>query len=106
MSEAEMMSSLDWTGLAFNGLWVLGASVILAAFSFSCYEAFLRRERLRARLAAPGFQVWFLAGMALVSLGAALAIARWWERILWGLLCAGSAWQLWVSWRALKAEDD
>jgi hypothetical protein len=100
-----MMSSLDWAGLVFNGLWVLGASVILAAFSFSCYEAFLNRERLRARLAAHSFQLWFLAGLALVSLGATLAIARWWERVLWGLLCAGSAWQLRVSWRASKTAD-
>ena len=30
---------IDWAGLTFNGLWVLGAAVILAALSFSHYEA-------------------------------------------------------------------
>jgi multisubunit Na+/H+ antiporter MnhB subunit len=89
---------VEWTSLAFNGLWVLGAAVILAALSLACYEGHRRGERLRIRLAAPGFQMWLLAGLFLIGLAAALLGPRWWERVLWGVFCAVSAWQLWVTW--------
>ena len=90
---------VEWTSLAFNGLWVLGAAVILAAFSLACYEAHRRGERLRVRLAAPGFQLWLLAGLVLISLGVTLVESRWWERVLWGVCCAMSVWRLWAVWR-------
>ena len=91
---------IDWAGLIFNALWVLGAAVILAALSLSHYEAQRRNERFRVQLAASAFQMWLSAGLALISLGLALIGPRWWERVLWGLLCALSVWQLWSTWRA------
>jgi multisubunit Na+/H+ antiporter MnhB subunit len=94
---------VEWTSLAFNGLWVLGAAVILAAFSLSYYEARYRGERLRTRLAAPGFQLPLMLGVMLLSLSLALLGPRWWERVLWGVFCAVSTWQLWVTWRAWQA---
>ncbi len=97
---------VDWTSLAFNGLWVLGAAVILAAFSLSCYDAQRRTERLRTRLAEPGFQLWLLVGLVLISLGIALIGPRWWERVLWGLFCATSAWQLWIVWHEWEARNN
>jgi len=100
------VTGLDWAGLAFNGLWVLGAAVILAAFSLACYEAHRQGERLRVRLAAPGFQLSLLVGLALISLGVALIGPRWWERVLWGVLCAMSTWQLWAVWREWRTEGD
>ncbi|RLC66926.1 MAG: hypothetical protein DRI48_03575 [Chloroflexi bacterium] len=90
---------IDWTSLAFNSLWILGAAVILAALSYSSYEAQRRGERLRTRLAAPDFQVWLSVGLVLISLSLALIGPRWWERLLWGVMCVWSAWQLWVAWR-------
>ncbi|MEE8391334.1 MAG: hypothetical protein V3S14_11145 [Anaerolineae bacterium] len=97
---------IDWTGLTFNGLWVLGAAVILAALSFSYYEAQRRGERLRTRLAAPGFQAGCSVGLILISMGLALIGPRWWERVLWGLLCATSGWQLGAAWRAWRMGND
>jgi len=90
---------VDWASLAFNGLWVLGAAVILAAFGFSCYEAERQAEPLRTRLSAQGFQLPLAMGMFLISLGAALLASPWWERLLWGLLCLASIGQLWTGWR-------
>lgn len=97
---------VEWTGLAFNGLWLLGAAVILAALSVAYYEAHRRSERLRARLAAPPFQLWLLAGLVLVSLGVALIGPRWWERVLWGALCVASGLQLWATYGHWRAEGD
>ena len=97
---------VDWASLAFNGLWVLGAAVILAALSLSRYESQRRGERLRARLAAPAFQLWLSAGLTLISLGVALIGPRWWERALWGVLCAMSAWQARGAWREWRTGGD
>jgi hypothetical protein len=97
---------IDWTNVFFNVLWVLGAAVILAALSFYQYDAQRRRERLRVRLAAPDFQAWLSVGLLLISLSLALIGPRWWERVLWALLCAMSAWQFWVAWREWKSERD
>jgi len=100
---------VEWAALAFNGLWVLGAAVILAAVSLSCYEAQRSGGRWRNRLAAPGFQLPILVGCLLISLGLALAPAsgpRWWERVLWGLCGIVSAWQLWTVWREWKHKSD
>jgi len=97
---------VDWASLAFNGLWVLGAAVILAALSLSRYESHRRGERLRARLAAPAFQLWLPVGLTLISLGVALIGPRWWERVLWGVLCTMSAWQAWAAWREWRTEGD
>jgi hypothetical protein len=97
---------VEWTSLAFNGLWLLGAAVILAAFSLCCYQAHCRGEPLRVRLAGPGFQVWLMVGLVFISVGAALLGPRWWERVLWGLCCTVSAWQLWTAWRGGRGEGD
>lgn len=96
---------IDWVNVFFNALWVLGAAVILAALSFYQYDAQRRRERLRVRLAAPDFQAWLSVGLVLISLSLALIGPRWWERVLWALLCAMSAWQFWIAWRQWKAEQ-
>ncbi|MCP4542495.1 MAG: DUF2723 domain-containing protein [Chloroflexi bacterium] len=95
---------IDWVNVFFNALWILGAAVILAALSFYSYDARRRGERLRARLAAAGFQAWLSVGLVLISLSLALIGPRWWERVLWGLLCAMSGWQLWVAWHEWQAK--
>ena len=100
------MTRFDWVKLAFNGFWVLGAAVILAAFSFACYEAHRGGERLRLRLAVPGSQLWLLVGLVLISLGMALIGPHWWERALWSALCSASAWQLWATWCRRRTETD
>jgi multisubunit Na+/H+ antiporter MnhB subunit len=95
---------IDWAGLAFNALWVVGTSIILAALSFFHYEAQRQGERLRVYLQAPRFQTWLFLGLLLICLGLALLGPRWWERVVWGLLCGLSAWQLWTVWHESRGE--
>jgi len=97
---------VEWASLALNGLWVLGVAMILAAFSLSYYEAQRRGEQLWARLAAPGLRLPLAFGLLLISLGRALLGSRWWERVLWGLFGAASAWQLWTAWSESRREDE
>jgi len=85
--------------MAFNGLWMLGAAVILSAFSICCYKATCREERLEAEMVSPSFQLPLALGLQLVSLGMTLLGPHWWERVAWGLICTMSALQLWIGWR-------
>ena len=77
--------------------------MVLAAFSFLSYDAHRRGERLRARLGDAGFRIWLMVGLVLIELGASLLVRRWWERGLWGLVCATTGWQLWVALRDWRA---
>jgi hypothetical protein len=81
---------------------MVGTAIILAVISFSYYEAQRQSERLWVHLQAPRFQTWLSLGLLLICLGLALLGPRWWESVLWGLLCGLSAWQLWSAWREGK----
>lgn len=98
------MNRLDWTGLVFTGLWVLGAAVILTGFSFCFYQAHRRGQRLRVWLAASSFRRWLWIGLFLIGLGAALLASHWWEYVLWGAFCAVSALRLWGVWRGCRGK--
>jgi len=97
---------VEWSSLVFNGLWVLGAAVIVAVFSLSTYEARCRGRQLWVQLSLPGFRLPMTVGLVLISLGAALIGPRWWERVLWGLFCILSVWQLRTDWQEWKAKSD
>ena len=77
---------IDWWGVFYNALWILGLAVALAALSMATFRATQAGERLRAGLAAPAFQVPLSAGLALFCLGMLLAGRSWWERLLWAAL--------------------
>ena len=85
---------IDWWFVGVNALWILGLSIILAAFS---YHNWLRREtrhRWKEVFARPWWRLPFSLGMLLFCLGLGLGRGiAWWERTLWGLLAASFAWQ-------------
>ena len=100
------MTRFDWVKLVFNGFWVLGAAVMLAAFSFACYEAHRRGERLRLWITDPGYRLCLLVGLVLIGLGMTLIGPHWLERALWGAFLFASAWQLWATWRCWRTGSD
>lgn len=77
---------IDWWGVFYNALWILGLALMLAAFSLATFRASQAGRRLGDELAAPAFQVPLLAGLLLFCLGLLLAGRSWWERLLWGAL--------------------
>ena len=80
---------IDWLSLAFNALWILGLSVVLAALSLASYRAAgnrralpRRSHALRRHLRARDIRLALLAGLTLVFVGALLSSAGAWERIV------------------------
>lgn len=77
---------IDWWGVFYNALWILGLALMLAVFSMATFRASQAGRRLGDELAAPALQVPLLAGLLLFCLGLLLAGRSWWERLLWGAL--------------------
>ncbi len=80
-----------------HGLWILGAAVALAAFSYYDWLAGERQMPLRQMLrVARGWKASIGGGVLLVASGFLLMEGtRWWERGLWLLVWAGAAFDLW-----------
>ena len=82
-----------------HGLWILGAAVALAAFSY--YDWWARAQGRRRRdvfRTARGWRMSLAGGLLLVASGFLLMEgARWWERGVWLLVWAGGAFDLWAA---------
>jgi hypothetical protein len=80
-----------------HGLWILGAAVALAAFSYYNWLAREQHRSLRHVLRSEwGWKVSVAGGVLLVASGFLLMEGtRWWERGLWLLVWAGTAFDLW-----------
>ena len=93
------MDLIDWSFVVRNALWILGLSIVLAAWSYTSWWASTHHVRVRQALGLPMFTLPLFAGMLLFSTSLAWGATRWWERVLWiGLGIAFLA-QLIVGWR-------
>jgi len=82
---------IDWWGVFYNALWILGLALMLATLSVATFRASQAGRRLGGELAAPAFRASLLAGLLLSCLGLLLAGRSWWERFLWGALALVTA---------------
>lgn len=86
---------IDWVNVGLNALWILGLSIILAAFSYHHWLAAETSRRLRDVLAQPSWKLPFSLGMVLTCVGVGYGLAdRWWEKTIWTALALSYAWQL------------
>ncbi len=84
---------IDWYLVLTSSLWILGLSVVLAAFSYHHWLAGETHRRLREQFREPSWIMSFSAGMALVGVGLGLSEgARWWERLVWFVLATFFVW--------------
>lgn len=86
---------IDWYAVAVNSLWILGASIVLAGFSWLDWVArdtgTSRRQLFKQSL----WRLPFYGGMELVSLGLGLGRGlAWWEHGVWGALAVWFGWAL------------
>ena len=94
---------IDWWGVFSNSLWVLGLSVLLAAWSMAYYEA-QRFDRKTLQLLGEGGYSWAVTiGLVLFCVGLAATEDRLWARILWGVLGVAFIVDQGLRWR--KAKD-
>ncbi|MGC8779485.1 MAG: hypothetical protein ACP5UQ_01330 [Anaerolineae bacterium] len=93
------MELIDWPGVARNALWILGLSIVLAAWSHSRWWAAVHGVKLRRMLDWPRVQAPVSAGLLLFCVSLAWSATRGWERGLWILLGLSFAWQLISAWR-------
>lgn len=86
---------IDWWLVSSSALWILGLSVLLAAFSYHYWLAQETGGRLRDQFKTGAWTLSCSLGMTLVSVGLAAGLhATWWERLFWGALAVSFAWQL------------
>ena len=86
---------IDWVNVGINALWILGLSVILAAFSYHHWLAGETSRRLRDVLAEPSWKVPFSAGMVLTCVGFGYGLGeRWWEKTIWTALALSYGYQV------------
>ncbi len=88
---------IDWTTLLVNGLWILGAAILLAAFSYHYWQAQAEGAPVRVQLERPSFSRPFWLGFVLISLGLMGASNRWWETAVWGLFTVFSLFNLYTT---------
>jgi hypothetical protein len=77
---------IDWWGVFSNALWVLGLSVLLAAWSMAYYEAQRTGQKTLELLGTRGYSWVVMVGLVLFCAGLAATEDRLWAQILWGLL--------------------
>ncbi len=94
---------IDWGYVVTNSLWILGLSMILAAFSYHDWLARESKQSRRDLLQRPSWRLPFSTGMLLFCLGLGLGReATWWEQSLWGVLAISFAWQGGSAFRARR----
>ncbi len=95
-----MLELIDWAGVGFSAMWILGLSVNLAALGMADYHRARTGHRLRDVWAEPGYQLAHNAGMMLVCLGLIGSARALWEQIIWGALVLAFAAFGWQAYRA------
>ena len=91
---------IDWRLVGVNSLWILGCSIVLAAFSYHDWLARETSRRLRDVLSTPSWTVPYSAGMLLICLGFACGLVdRWWQKTIWAALAVSYARQFVTAFR-------
>ena len=82
---------IDWPQVLANALWISGAALALATFSYANWRAGTRAERLRGTLRQAAFQLPLCGAALLVCLGLGLTSNSPLETVFWLALAALSA---------------
>jgi hypothetical protein len=82
---------IDWPQVLANAVWISGAALALATFSYASWLASLRNERLRDTLGQVTLQLLLRGAAVLVCLGLGLTANSLLETILWLALAGLSA---------------
>jgi len=98
------MVLIDWPSVFRNALWILGLSIVLAAWSYVSWLAAQRRVRTWRALGWPVFTVPASTGLAIFAVSLAWGATRAWERVLWIILAVAFLAQAAQSWREARRQ--
>lgn len=96
------MTLIDWPAVFRNALWILGLSIVLAAWSYVSWLAARRRVRAWRAVDWPVFIVPLSGGLMLFAVSMAWGATRVWERLLWIALALAFLVQMAQSWRETR----
>jgi hypothetical protein len=80
---------INWGSLAANSLWVLGCSVVLAAFSYASWVGAERQLKIRQALRSSGVWLALHIGAIIICAGLAATSRLWYEIVIWVLFGLG-----------------
>jgi hypothetical protein len=86
---------ISWQHIARNALWILGAAILLADFSYMSWLAHEEKRPLRQLLATPRLKRGLWLGLAMIGAGLALTSDAVWELVIWVLLTLLALISLW-----------
>ena len=96
------MNLIDWPSIIYNALWILGLSIVLAAWSYASWLAARRGVRVWRATGWPAFEVPAAAGLMLFAVSLAWSATRTWERLLWIVLALAFLAQFVLGWREAR----
>jgi hypothetical protein len=96
---------IDPWRLLYNGIWIAGLALTLAAWSLARWRAQRQTVRLRQVVGEPSFVLPVSAGLTLFCVGLALCARSWWETVSWALLALLSAVQTVYTWLRHRREQ-
>ena len=77
---------ISWQSVIFNGFWVLGLALMLAAFSYHYWLAGQENRQLRLQLSERGFLRPIWLGLLFIGIGLIGTSRQSWEMAIWGIL--------------------
>jgi succinate dehydrogenase hydrophobic anchor subunit len=94
---------IDWPQVLANAVWIVGAALALATFSYASWLASLRKEHLRDTLRQATLQLLLRVAAVLFCLGLGLTANSLLETALWLALAVFSAISGIACWRTLHS---
>ena len=94
---------IDWPQVLANAVWIVGAALALATFSYASWVASSREERLRDTLRQAALQSLLRVAAVLFCLGLGLTANSLLEAALWLALAVFSAASSIAFWRTLRS---
>lgn len=95
---------IDWPQVLANALWISGAALALAAFSYAYWQAGTHAQGLRVTLRQSAFQLLLRGAALLVCLGLGLTANSPLEAVIWLALAALSAAAFISAWRTVRPQ--
>ena len=77
---------ISWQSVIFNGFWVLGLALMLAAISYHSWLAEQENRKLRLQLSERGFLRPIWLGLLFIGIGLIGTSQQSWEMAIWGFI--------------------